>query len=254
MCEEPFSRIFIEEAGEAPELNIWKFLADHGKDRSTRLVLCGDTTLLGPQNNVEQLNKYNSAYKKSMLQRLVETPQFESDPRLMIRLTTNYRSHESIVKVMDALFKDPVVASGKYADDFDLSTSQPSSRFIFHNVKSENQEMKIVFDYFKKLQSLFADSDIGIIATYKSQATLLKQSLGSESEVMIDAVHQFRGTERRAVIISCTLDYDNLIYLKIDPEWFNMAISRAQSLVIIVGRATAMNVLPEGAFSFLRKH
>uniref|UniRef100_A0A7E4UL57 RNA helicase n=1 Tax=Panagrellus redivivus TaxID=6233 RepID=A0A7E4UL57_PANRE len=248
MCEKEFSHIFIDEAGEASELNLWMFLANRGKDKNTRLILCGDTTLLGPQNDVEQLNKYNSAYKKSMLQRLVETPQFKSDPRLMVRLSMNYRLHKSIVDVMSAMIEDPITTSENYTEDVNLSniTSQTSSRVIFQNVKSEYEEMKQILEYYVKLQNHFSDTDIGIITPHKSQAALIQEKVGLESKVMIDAVQQFRGAQRRVVIISCTLDSDNLVHLKIDPEWINMAISRAQSLVIIIGRASAVDVLPEG--------
>uniref|UniRef100_A0A7E4UL46 AAA_12 domain-containing protein n=1 Tax=Panagrellus redivivus TaxID=6233 RepID=A0A7E4UL46_PANRE len=166
----------------------------------------------------------------------------------MIRLSKNYRSHESIIDAIGAMFDDPIVAAETFNDTLDLTsiTSHPSNRVIFQNVLTDDEELDVIYEYLEKCEKLFQYVDIGIITPYKSQAVIIQQHVDERLGIVVNVVDEFHGIERHAIIISCTLDYDKVIGQNKDTEWLNMAISRAKSLVIIVGRASYLEKLPEG--------
>ena len=67
-------------------------------------------------------------------------------------------------------------------------------------------------------------TDIGVIAPYRDQVTMLKKFLGPGVEV--DTVHGFQGREKQAIIMS-TVDNEIGEFVD-DPQMLNVAVSRAQ--------------------------
>ena len=71
--------------------------------------------------------------------------------------------------------------------------------------------------------------DIGIIAPYRDQARLIRESVpGAQA----DTVHKFQGREKEGIIISTT--DDQISQFADDPNLLNVAISRAKSRLCIV--------------------
>ena len=71
--------------------------------------------------------------------------------------------------------------------------------------------------------------DIGIIAPYRDQARLIRESVPG---VQADTVHKFQGREKEGIIISTT--DDQITQFADDPNLLNVAISRAKSRLCIV--------------------
>ena len=88
------------------------------------------------------------------------------------------------------------------------------------------------------ISELNAD-DIGIIAPYRDQARLIRESVPG---IQADTVHKFQGREKAGIIISTT--DDQISQFADDPNLLNVAISRAKSRLCIV---LSGNELPRGS-------
>jgi len=193
------------------------------------------------------------------------------DKRYITKLINNYRSHEKILEVPNQLFYDGELKA--VGDEMKTNflcqwAGLPQKRFpiIFHGVlgKDEREEKSpsffnrseatIVMNYVRNLleeRSLgIKPSEIGIISPYKQQVKKLRQCLAAEKgkgdlrkEIRVGSVEEFQGTESPIIIISTVRSSEE--YLKMDAEFklgflknpkrFNVAITRAKALLIIVG-------------------
>lgn len=88
--------------------------------------------------------------------------------------------------------------------------------------------------------------DIGIITPYRKQASSLRSQLNLVKLPLckIATIEEFQGSERKVIIIStvrstqCEFEEHDLKYnlgFVSNPKRFNVAVSRAMSLLIIVG-------------------
>jgi superfamily I DNA and/or RNA helicase len=73
-------------------------------------------------------------------------------------------------------------------------------------------------------------NDIGVIAPYRAQVAMLKDTIGEGVEV--GTVHGFQGREKQAIIVS-TVDNEIGEFVD-DPQLLNVAVSRAQSTLVVV--------------------
>jgi superfamily I DNA and/or RNA helicase len=84
-------------------------------------------------------------------------------------------------------------------------------------------------------------SDIGIIAPYNAQVVQILQKLRQSSKanelgkVKVSTVHSFQGQERRVMVVDFTDDNVAPTYLTAKWQLINVALSRAQEQLIIVG-------------------
>jgi hypothetical protein len=109
----------------------------------------------------------------------------------------------------------------------------------------------------RTLQQLLAHrrtrlADVGIITPYQKQKQKLRRAIelarfpahaGAAGDLMVGSVEEFQGQERKVIIISTVrsnpdfLEFDqrhNLGFLK-NPKRFNVAITRAQAYLIVIG-------------------
>ncbi|XP_029769683.1 helicase MOV-10 [Terrapene carolina triunguis] len=153
---------------------------------------------------------------------------------------------------------------------------------IFHGVSGEDQregnspsffntlEVEALVTYLKKLlqsqgkrgRSRISPKEIGIISPYRKQVEKIRQAITKKDgdlmklpdikELKVGSVEEFQGQERRVLLIStvrsCTeylsMDEDfKLGFLK-NPKRFNVAITRAKALLIIVGNPTVLSKDP----------
>ena len=90
-----------------------------------------------------------------------------------------------------------------------------------------------------------SDSDIGVITPYRQQVLKLKKTLENIDmpEIKVGSVEQFQGQERKVIIVSTVRstikhnDFDRVHCLGFlsNPRRFNVAITRAISLLIVTG-------------------
>lgn len=189
------------------------------------------------------------------------------DALVVTKLVCNYRCHEALLELPSRLFYHAEMVScvdetiKNCLCDWDTLPNQSGFPIIFHGVKGEDLregnspswfnavEAVQVIRYVKELQSFKKHpvklEEIGIITPYRKQVEkirLLLDRLGMNG-IKVGSVEEFQGQERLVIIIStvrssCSLlGFDlshNLGFLS-NPKRFNVAITRAQALMIIVG-------------------
>ncbi|KAJ1138600.1 hypothetical protein NDU88_004981 [Pleurodeles waltl] len=155
----------------------------------------------------------------------------------------------------------PIIFNGVLGED-QREGNSPS----FFNVT----EVDAVVSYLKKLlttqgkkgKSKLSPKEIGIISPYRKQVEKIRKAITKLDPVLkgmndikdlkVGSVEEFQGQERRVIIIStvrsCTdyvkLDADfNLGFLK-NPKRFNVAITRAKALLIVVGNPIILDKDP----------
>ena len=202
------------------------------------------------------------------------------DTRVITKLVRNYRSHADILKTSNELFYDGHLrSSDKDSEAYMRSQSLadweglPVQGFplIFHGIEGKNEqeanspswfniaECTQVLSYVQSLVNAkgrfkVQPSDIGIVTPYAKQVEKLSLLLRKESVtvgengVMVGSAEKFQGQERRVIIISTVrssesfLAFDashNLGFVS-NPKRFNVAVTRAQALLIVVGNASIL--------------
>ncbi|XP_078339295.1 RNA helicase Mov10l1-like isoform X6 [Crassostrea virginica] len=180
------------------------------------------------------------------------------------KLVDNYRSHPAILTLTSKLFYyDELVERGDRELTHSLcqwpSLSRVGFPVLFHGVRGEDlregnspswfnpAEVVQVVRYLQGVQSGqgVVSDDIGIITPYRKQVEkirLLIDKLGMD-KVKVGSVEEFQGQQRKVIIISTVRANENMIgfdkkhtlgFLS-NPKRFNVAISRAQALLVIVG-------------------
>jgi len=191
-----------------------------------------------------------------------------------VKLVKNFRSHNAILQfpnerfyngdlqpcanpaVINAYLKSPYLPSKKFPIVFhavsgkdDREASSPS----FFNI----HEVLQVKDYVQRLRAdrrfITTDKDIGIIAPYHAQCLKLRTALRAVSDgVKVGSVEEFQGQERKVIIISTVrssrefVEYDlrHTLGFVANPRRFNVAVTRAQALLIIVGDPQVLSLDP----------
>ncbi|KAG1973810.1 helicase MOV-10 [Pimephales promelas] len=145
----------------------------------------------------------------------------------------------------------PVIFHGVVGKD-DRESNSPS----FFNIS----EINIILDYLKKLLltqakkgiAKISPKEIGIIAPYRKQVEKIRQGIKIDrelrsyigiEELKVGSVEEFQGQERKVIMVSTvrsskehfTLDETfNIGFLK-NEKRFNVAVTRAKALLIVVG-------------------
>lgn len=154
----------------------------------------------------------------------------------------------------------PVIFHGVMGKD-EREANSPS----FFNVS----EIEVLMDYLVKLIDTqgkkglpkLTAKDIGIIAPYRKQVEKIHKALKSVKvlrqwsdlkELKVGSVEEFQGQERRIIMVSTVRSSVN--YVKMDKDFnigflsnekrFNVAVTRARSLLIVVGNPVILNKDP----------
>nr|CAB3263913.1 putative helicase mov-10-B.1 [Phallusia mammillata] len=273
-----FDYVFVDEAGHAVEpefmIAIENILGPEG-----RVVMAGDPKQLGPivRSKVAVDFGYGKSYMERLMEDFeIYLPDNEDgyDARVITKLLKNYRSHEDILKIPNESFYDDellVCANKMMRDSLCTWEKLPKQGFpvIFHGVKGEDmregnspsyfnpQEASKVYDYISDLLSTrhnpVRPAEIGVISPYRQQVKKIrqvlekKQVLGRE-KIKVGSVEEFQGQERKVIIISTVRsDCHNLVHDKRfhlgflqNPKRFNVAITRAKALLIVIGNPSIL--------------
>ena len=199
------------------------------------------------------------------------------DQRIITKLLDNYRSHPTLLELPNRLFYDgelrakaagdilvnsmltweglpalgvPLLFDGIVGKD-QREASSPS----WFNADEAMAVLQHVKDVLSFRQSRVQPEDIGIITPYNKQVGKIRSLLRAEQHVDLRAVkvgstELFQGQERRVIIISTVRSTDqfidsdrkhNLGFLD-NPKRFNVAVTRAQALLIVVGNPKVLLV------------
>ena len=188
---------------------------------------------------------------------------------MITKLLDNYRSHPKLLELPNRLFydgelracADPIVVNSLVRWEGLPTTGVP---LIFHGIRGKDQreasspswfnndEVTIVLSHVKDLlafrQSRLTPHDIGVITPYNKQVGRINMALRQDADpdlrnVKVGSTELFQGQERRVILLSTVrsnadfIDFDkkhNIGFLD-NPKRFNVAITRAQALLIVVG-------------------
>ncbi|KAL6901809.1 hypothetical protein ACP4OV_004685 [Aristida adscensionis] len=257
-----FTHIFLDEAGQASEPETMIPLSGLcGRD--TVVVLAGDPMQLGPVVCCRQAEK--EGLGKSYLQRLLfEFEQYETaNPNYVTKLVRNYRCHPAILHLPSELFYGGELIACKEDEVSSIydCVGLPNKSFpvLFVGIQGCDEREGNNPSWFNRIEvskvvSIIRnltgggdihEADIGVITPYRQQVAKIKKALEAYEmpDLKVGSVEQFQGQEREVIIISTVRstvkhnEFDkffNLGFLS-NQKRFNVAITRAKSLLIIVG-------------------
>ncbi|CAE6460524.1 unnamed protein product [Rhizoctonia solani] len=258
-----FNYIFVDEAGQGSEPEIMiPILMMSGP--STNVILSGDPKQLGPVicSPIARSLGLNVSY----LDRLMASPAYDEVTMRGIsvaKLLQNFRSHESIISFPNEEFyrNELVACAPESIADSLLSWNRlasPGFPIIFEAVRGEDMreekspsyfnphEVSLVKEYVQGLIPFIASPrNIGIVTPYKAQVRKLRKLLKDNEieDIDIGSVEQFQGQERQVIIVSTVRSNKDLLSFDLkhtlgfvsNPKRLNVAITRAQSLLVVIG-------------------
>ncbi|CAB3371372.1 Hypothetical predicted protein [Cloeon dipterum] len=268
-----FTHIFIDECGHGMEPSALVPIAglQGPASKPSQIVLSGDPMQLGPIIQSPMANAFGLG--DSLLVRLMETELYRKDmtgynANVLTKLTYNYRSHPHILKVPNELFYDgELIPCG----DMEIISSacklewlpRPNFPLIFHGLKGRDEqhpnspsyfnrgEAHEVLQYVRKVLTsdfngkFLKQREIGVVSPYRGQLDKIRRILEDNGfgDVSVGSVEEFQGQERRVIIISTVrsnpaklqLDHKFSLGFVREPKRFNVAVTRASALLIVIG-------------------
>ncbi|KAL7306479.1 hypothetical protein TKK_0001178 [Trichogramma kaykai] len=197
--------------------------------------------------------------------------EFGYDPRLITKLRMNYRSLPGLLELPNRLFYEAELIPMVHPEESEealllesLSDMLPQGRLgsppaiVFHGIDGKNeqdtespswynpQEATQVYIYLMELYNKgIKPEDIGIITPYTKQVHHIRSLLSElDTEIpKVGSVEEFQGQERKIIILSVVRTSDAEVGVDVrhalgfisSTERLNVAITRARSLLIIVG-------------------
>ncbi|KAJ8283665.1 hypothetical protein COCON_G00025150 [Conger conger] len=267
-----FSHILLDEAAQAMECETIMPFALASK--STRIVLAGDHMQLSPFVYSEFARERN--LHVSLLDRLYEHYPAEYPCRIL--LCENYRSHEAIINYTSELFYDgKLMASGKqpsHKDFYPLTFFTARGEDVQEKNSTAYYNNAEVFEIVERVEEMrkkwpvawgkLDEGSIGVVSPYADQVFRIRAELRKKRmhEVSVERVLNVQGKQFRVLFLSTVrtrhtckhkqtaikrkeqlvedstedLDYGFLSNYKL----LNTAITRAQSLVAVVGDPIAL--------------
>ncbi|XP_066470056.1 probable helicase with zinc finger domain isoform X2 [Tiliqua scincoides] len=267
-----FTHILLDEAAQAMECETIMPLALANKN--TRIVLAGDHMQLSPFVYSEFARERN--LHVSLLDRLYEHYPTEFPCRIL--LCENYRSHEAIINYTSELFYEgKLMASGKqpaHKDFYPLTFFTARGEDVQEKNSTAFYNNAEVFEVVERVEELrrkwpvawgkLDDGSIGVVTPYADQVFRIRAELRKKrlSDVSVERVLNVQGKQFRVLFLSTVrtrhtckhkqtpikrkehlledstedLDYGFLSNYKL----LNTAITRAQSLVAVVGDPIAL--------------
>ncbi|KAJ6572149.1 P-loop containing nucleoside triphosphate hydrolase protein [Mycena capillaripes] len=276
-----FSHIFCDEAGQATEPEVMlpiKSIAD----KFTNIVLAGDNKQLGPI--VHSWIARSLGLQVSYLARVMQRDIYSLDPQTemggsgitIVKLVNNFRSHPAILDFSNQQFYDgELIPCGNPALTRSLENSDelPTKKFplIFHGIIGKDDregsspsffnigEATLVKKYAASLvgnrKLRIRPEEIGVITPYHAQRYKIMELLRRDPklrDITVGSVEEFQGQERRVIIMSTVRSNTNYVESDIrrtlgfvaNPQRFNVAITRAQALLIVIGNPDILALDP----------
>ncbi|KAI8804666.1 AAA domain-containing protein [Cladochytrium replicatum] len=239
--------LILDECSQMPEpismLPIVRF-------NSQKIVMIGDPLQLGPiLTSTPQSGGGNGmanggwGLERTLFERTAEAG------LKPIFLRTQYRCHPYISRMANVLFYGGVLSDGFNCEEnpqpFDqiapaCFVNVPNAREVqdmsksFTNPAEAQWTVRVISAI---LERGIPSNDIGVISLYKGQAELISNELrklnAKGGTVEVSSVDAFQGAERSIILIS-TVRTDSIGFID-DPRRINVALTRAQNHLIILG-------------------
>lgn len=274
--EVDFDYLIIDEAAKAtfPELAV-------SFNKAGKIIMVGDHKQLPPILDNDIINRNKERLDSESLSIGIFEKMYDAFPEEnKHRLTVQYRMHPVIGTLISSVFYDNDIQNGiekeklltgmnDYSDIAIewLSTSSYPQQERYE--KEEGTEPRITFRNDLEVKTIreklaFIDANIkkptkvGVITAYKAQmyalANMVKQQSYKNLHIEVDTVDAFQGSQKEIIIYSTVRSNENpskIGFLRSEAR-LNVAFSRAQSLLIIVGdhvflnnKAVKLNKFPE---------
>lgn len=244
---------------------------------STQVVLAGDHFQLGPI-----VRSNSDVLAKSLQERLYEMEIYKKNSNCCQMLVKNYRSHEKIFEVSSKLF---------YSSKIEMKANQDIVSSLCKWNKLKNQKFPLLFEGIEGeeiregesaswynpiealkireyIQDLLSDKnikiepkDIAVITPYRKQVQKIRILLRdcNLAQIRVGNIEDYQGQEEKVILISTVrsnlncLRFDQLHSIGIvnNPQRFNVAISRAKSLLIVIGNPNILKIDPNWSY-FIR--
>ncbi|XP_019329594.1 PREDICTED: RNA helicase Mov10l1 [Aptenodytes forsteri] len=268
-----FTHVILDEAGQAsePESLIPIGLIS---EANGQIVLVGDPKQLGPviKSKIALAFGLNTSLLERLTSReiyLRDEDAFSAygayNPLLITKLVKNYRSHSALLALPSKLFYHKEL---EVCADTSVVTSLlhwgklPRKGFplIFHGIRGNErreshspswfnpteavQVMQYCCHLAKNENTAVSVTDIGVITPYRKQVEKIRFLLRSIdlADIKVGTVEEFQGQEYMVIILSTVRSHEGLFgddkyrlgFLS-NPKRFNVAITRAKALLIVVG-------------------
>ena len=259
-----FDLVVIDEASQCDIASVLPMLY-----RAKRAVIIGDPKQLSHISTISKtqdlslLQKYSVdmgwAYSANSLYAKASSL---SDPEQIIQLRDHHRSFGDIIEFSNAEFYDGKlrvatnydrlkcpdnVAPGIRWIDVVGKTIRPPSGGAYND-----HEVEVIIEEIKRLViSNSYKGTVGVVTPFRAQAEriqkaieknpALKNSL-AKNDFLVDTVHKFQGDERDLMLFSPVISQGTsqgaLGFLKNTGNLFNVAITRARAVLVVVGDAS----------------
>ncbi|NXE51720.1 M10L1 helicase, partial [Casuarius casuarius] len=268
-----FTHVILDEAGQAsePESLIPLGLIS---EANGQIVLVGDPKQLGPviKSKVAVAFGLNISLLERLMSRsmyLRDEDAFSTcgsyNPLLITKLVKNYRSHSALLTVPSKLFYHKeleVCADTSVVTSLLRWEKLPRKGFplIFHGIQGNEtreghspswfnpteavQVMRYCCHLVKNENSAVPVTDIGVITPYHKQVEKIRFLLRSIDleDIKVGSVEEFQGQEYLVIILSTVRsnegsfgDEKHCLGFLSNPKRFNVAVTRAKALLIVVG-------------------
>ncbi|XP_069706167.1 RNA helicase Mov10l1 isoform X1 [Phaenicophaeus curvirostris] len=268
-----FTHVILDEAGQAsePESLIPIGLIS---EANGQIILVGDPKQLGPviKSKIAVAFGLSVSLLERLTSRemyLRDEDAFGTcgayNPLLITKLVKNYRSHSALLALPSKLFyhkelevcADPSVVTSLLhwrklpRKGFPLifhgvrgSETRESSSPSWFNPTEAVQVMQYCCHLAKNESAVVSVTDIGVITPYRKQVEKIRFLLTSIdlADIKVGTVEEFQGQEYMVIILSTVRSYESLLDddryclgFVSDPKRFNVAITRAKALLIVVG-------------------
>lgn len=264
-----FDYIFIDEAACECEPSTLVPITGLGasiRGVSAQIVLSGDHHQLGAIINHPFSRKLGM--EKSMMERMMQTNKhYQRSPNynrmFVTQLVKNYRSHPALLHFSNENFYDsqlvavcnPAVAN--FAIGWEGLMLNKDFPMLFHTTKTRSKEVgvslmnegevNLVDTYVQTLlgQGIngkeVLETDIGIISPYCAQRDRFREQFESlYPKLEVGTVDSFQGREKKIIIMSTVRSGTKHVGFLRNVKRLNVALTRAQCLLIIVGNATTL--------------
>jgi hypothetical protein len=243
--------------------------------KGARIILVGDhkqlPPMIGPETLADLAAELNvpqgelEHLERSLFKELFEA----APPDLRVMLTEQYRMHPQIMGAINQFYGDQLACGlpepdRQRAHGFNLPWLRPEHHLLWINTPAEGPfveqkvgttylntgELDAILRLVKELDAAWAPEvaaghppkEVGLITFYGAQVRELKTRLIDRAgsfknlRLRVGTVDRFQGMERPIIIVSLVRNNPNgVVGFARKPERVNVAFSRAQELLVIVG-------------------
>jgi len=260
-----FDYVIVDEAAKAtyPELAV-------SFAKAEKIILVGDHKQLPPVLDTEIIDTNKDSicpddFAEGLFEKLYDNFPDENKHRLTIQ----YRMHPVIGSLISKVFYENEIQNGtpkeqrntgiqcyndvaiEWITTSKLSASHRHEKRVGYETKAtykNDAELDIIKNKLRELDSLASRQiKVGVITAYRAQKSAIKDMVRQHNfnflQVEVDTVDAFQGGQKEIIIYSTVRSSDNpkkIGFLKSEAR-LNVSLSRAQSLLIIVGDLNFLN-------------